>query len=380
MQITQDGFIFDRVNDKINQLEDSFMSIYGSDIDLSPDSPDGQIIGLLAQLRIDVAEIASMAISAIDPDTASGHWQEINAAYAGIKRKSASYSYLREVILTGEAGAFIPNGSSVLDSNKNRWILVGNITLNEQGSAQADFRSEKLGKYYVPANTELKIETIVLGWLKAVSQNTADLGEDEETDPQLRARAYRSRSKPAQNSVEAVEANVRDVVDVSNCLVLENVTNTVDKNDVPPHSINVIVEGGKDEVIAKAIYDHKSAGCGMMGSVSIAYQPETGLAVPILFDRPKMIDCAAYIEIERLEAFSEVDIEQIKRNIAHSIFQIGQDVHLTRLFTPINRVEGFVVTQLKIGLKGQTLEAKDIAIGVRDKAQFAIRDIDVVIV
>ena len=380
MEITKTGFEFVRLNDTIAQLEDQFRAIYGQDINIDPDTPDGQMIGLLAQLRIDISEFASAAINAIDPDTASGHWQEINAAYAGIKRKVASYSYLRSVILTGDANSFIPNGATVLDSNKKRWVQVGNITLNPMGSARADYRSENLGIHNVPANTELTIETIVLGWQKAVTDGVSEAGAEEETDAQLRARAYRSRSKPAQNSVEAVEANVRDVQDVTEVVCLENSTNSTDTNELPPHSINVVVEGGNDKDIAKAIYDHKSAGCDMMGNVEITHQPQTGLPVKIRFDRPQIIDCGVYLEIRRLGHFAQVDTEAIKTALTNETFSIGEDMILSRLYTPINTIQGFRVNKLEIGKLGDPYQTQDIDINIRSKARLQKQNIDMVLI
>ncbi len=377
MEITQYGFEFVRLNETLSQLEEAFRQIYGQDINIAPDTPDGQVIGLLAQLRIDIAEFASAAIHAIDPDTARGHWQEINAAYAGIKRKSAAHSYLREVILTGDAGAFIPNGATVLDNHKNRWVLVGDVTLNAQGSARADFRSEYLGVYELGADQPLSIETIVLGWHKAITDLAAQIGAEEETDASLRARAYRSRARPAQNSIEAVEANVRDLPDVSEVVCLENITNIMDINDLPPHSVNVIVTGGDDQAIAKAIYEHKSAGCDMKGEVEYLYKPETGLPVTIRFDRPQIVDCKIKLEIKRLENFKEVDIEAVKTALSKELFNIGEDVIWSRLFSPINMVQGFRVNKLEIGIN--TLASEDIPIGVRQKARFQKQNIEVVL-
>ena len=48
LTVTDKGIMTESLNDIINRLESKFKEIYGDDIDLSPDTPDGQIIAELA--------------------------------------------------------------------------------------------------------------------------------------------------------------------------------------------------------------------------------------------------------------------------------------------------------------------------------------------
>ncbi|WP_432212778.1 hypothetical protein, partial [Pseudomonas aeruginosa] len=96
-QLTDKGYVGQRLDSILEELDRGFRAIYGNDIDLAPDSPDGQMLGLIAQIRADLEELGEAIYRALDPDHASGAWLEQRAAYAGLLRRRARYSYLRGV-------------------------------------------------------------------------------------------------------------------------------------------------------------------------------------------------------------------------------------------------------------------------------------------
>lgn len=337
------------------------------------------MLGLIAQIRADLEELGEVTYRALDPDHASGAWLEQRVAYAGLTRRQARYSYLRGVALTGRAGTLIPAGSVLRDINRGRWLLVADITLGTDGSARADLRSELLGAFNLPANSALTIETLVLGWDTATSLAAAEVGAEEETDPELRARFYRSRSRPAQNSLDGLVAALLQLADVRQVVGLENTGSTADADGVPGHSLNLIVDGGEEQAIAQAIFLRKPAGTGLMGQQSRTVVDGQGVSRLIRFDRPAMVDCKAFVQLRRDADFTAIDVAAIKAQLAQLDFRIGQDVQLSRLYSPINTVQGFWVEQLKIGRRSGALAADNIVIGVRERARFAQADIEVVV-
>ena len=87
---------------------------------------------------------------------------------------------------------------------------------------------------------------------------------------------------------------------------MENWTDLSDVNGVPGHSINVIVDGGVDEAIARVVFDRKPAGTGMLGNTQVSLTDSRGRVRLVRFDRPAMVDCAAYIEVRRKENFAAI--------------------------------------------------------------------------
>ncbi|BBE09472.1 Uncharacterized protein MCB1EB_1311 [Mycoavidus cysteinexigens] len=378
-QLTEQGFIIERLDANLAQLDAGFRTIYGADINTEPDSPDGQIIGLIAQIKTDLEELAESIYKALDPEAASGVWLEQRVAYAGLTRRQARHSYLRNTILTGEPGTSIPAGAALTDPHHRRWIVVTDTTLNENGSAHADLRSEALGAFPLPAHTELTLETLFLGWRSAQSSQAAEAGEEEETDAELRRRFFISRAKAAQNSVDGMIVKLLQLADVRQAVCLENNTDRTDTNGVPAHSLNIIVEGGSDAEIAQVIFENKTAGTGLRGAVQTHILDNKGMTRSIRFDRPAVIACAAYLEVRRNAHFTAVDVEAIKATLTKTAFSIGETVLLSRLYSPINTVQGFWVETLNIGRRCTPLAANNIEIGVREMARFAANDIEVVV-
>lgn len=374
--LTETGIQIERLNDIVKRFEDGFKQIYGQNIDLSPNTPDGQMVGILAQIKMDIEELAENVYRQLDPDVATGAWLEQRVAYAGLMRRGASYSYLRSVILTGEPNTHLYAGIVVSDQNKVRWVLTTDIQLDSNGSGRADFRSEQLGSFNLAKNTTLTIETVTLGLTNAVTFENAEVGVEEETDTQLRERFLFSRTKNAQNSAEAITAKIAALPDVKQVRVLENNTAQRDALGVEPHSIDVIVYGGNDEEIANVIYQNKGAGVGLQGN-TLANLKKDGEMRPIRFDKVSLVDIQVSMRCVRYEDFTEIDKDQIKKLLANQSFKIGQTVSLSRLYSPINQVGGFWVKELKIARKGQQLKAENVALQPRELARIMESDITI---
>nr|DAS95355.1 MAG TPA: Baseplate J like protein [Caudoviricetes sp.] len=374
--LTEAGIQIERLGDIVKRFEDSLKQIYGQNIDLSPNTPDGQMVGIFAQIKMDIEELAENVYRQLDPDVATGAWLEQRVAYAGLMRRGASYSYLRSVILTGEPNTHLYAGIVVSDQNKVRWVLTSDIQLDGNGSGRADFRSEQLGSFNLAKNSTLTIETVTLGLINAVTFENAEVGEEEETDTQLRERFLFSRTKNAQNSADAIQSKISGLPDVRQVKVLENNTKQRDKYGVEPNSLNVVVDGGTDEQIARVIYENKGAGVGLQGSTE-KILTVNGERRTLRFDRVTPVDVQVSMRCVRYEDFTEVDKDEIKRLLSIQKLEIGQNLSLSRLYSPINQVGGFWVKELKIGRKGQTLKAENVIIQPRELARILASDITI---
>ena len=374
--LTEEGIKIERLDSIVSTLENGLRQIYGQNIDLAPNTPDGQVVGLLAQIRMDFEELAENVYRQLDPDVATGAWLEQRVAYAGLMRRGANYSYLRSVALTGEPNTRLYSGIVVSDTHKVRWVLVSDVTLDSNGSARADFRSEQLGAFNLAKNTNLTIETITLGLISATTQEDAEIGIEEETDTQLRERFLFSRTKNAQNSAEAINAKIAALPDVKHVRVLENNTGQRDSFGVESHSINVIVNGGDSADIADVIYQNKGAGVGLQGDTQVTLQRDNEQRV-IKFDRAAMVDIQISMRCVRYEDFTQINKSEITEQLAKQVFNIGQAVSLSRLYSPINQVGGFWVKELKIARKGQQLKAENVVVQPREIARILPSDVTI---
>lgn len=378
--VTTTGYVADRLDDIFSGLVTKFKGIYGDDILTDPDDPDGQMIGIFSQMRADVENVIELVYQANDPDNATGAWLEQKVAFAGLTRRGASYSVNEDVRLSGAAGAEIPSGSIVRDGSGVQWVLQANVRLDGSGSALSDFRSSEPGQFSVDAGIKLDIVTVVSGWSGAETTQASTPGENEETDPELLVRFYKSRARASSNCVDGTLADIGGLTGVTDAVALENKGSETDNNGVLAHSVNYIVEGGSNIEIAKAIYDNWP-GTGLQGDIAVNVTRRSGKTVTVNFDRPDYVDVAALVKVGRRKSFTYVDEEKIQELVAGMAFPTGEYVYTSDVSKVVNSVTGVYVREILLARKGDTPgEIRAITVSAREKARFQINDIDVQII
>lgn len=120
------GLNLQQLADIVTELENGFKAIYGSDINVGANSPDGQMINLFAQAKIDILDCISQVYNSFSPTSAIGVALDQRCALNGVVRKGATKTTTnvtvttdREVSLLGlSAGAGTPFTSKDLAGNK----------------------------------------------------------------------------------------------------------------------------------------------------------------------------------------------------------------------------------------------------------------------
>ena len=115
-------------------------------------------------------------------------------------------------------------------------------------------------------------------------------GREAQTDVELR-QAYIAKSALRSNTmVDSVVAEILNtVVGIETVSGFENDTDFVNDRQMPPHSIEFVVEGGEDSEIASAILRKKAGGIQTYGSVVVDVPGKYGDSIPIKFNRPTYI-------------------------------------------------------------------------------------------
>ncbi|MBF6986072.1 hypothetical protein [Pasteurella multocida] len=89
------------------------------------------------------------------------------------------------------------------------------------------------------------------------------------------------------------------------------------------------------------------------------------------------VDVHISMTLVRYEDFTEIDKDEVKRMLSNLKFKIGEDVSLSRLYSPINTVGGFWVKSLKIGKSSGVLNAENIIIQPRELARIQRENIQI---
>lgn len=245
------------------------------DLRTAPGTPGGQLVDLLtAEIAARNAEI-SYIVNQISPYTARGIHLDRLAQLYGIDRKISEPTVVT-CTCRGLRGTVIPYGAIVQDTlgNQLRQSTVGGLTIGANGTVTGPFSTIEHGAIEIGAHTVTKIVTVIAGWDAVDNDAAGSTGRATEPDGELYNRMTQSYAINAHGSVKNIEANLAELDGVLDVVVLENYTNkTIIKYSVSlgPHSIACCIVGGKDDDIAKVLFQRKDLGCDTMGETQVTY-------------------------------------------------------------------------------------------------------------
>ena len=309
-QITAQGIEIESIEEIIENIKQGFYNIYGEGVTFESDSPDGQLINIFAQAKRDILEYAVNIYNSFDPDQAIGNTLNERCALNGVVRKSATYTIIPIAVttkantvvnLTGLDKAQVEsNAFTVSDNIGNSFYLIESrtiVTSDSEATNILSFRAVNLGQVDVAINTVKAIVTPITG-VKSVNNPYTEIiiGQNEESDEDLRTRRAKAVGYTIAGSREVIQASLRDLENVSEVEVYENKSDTTDEDGIPSHSIWVIIDGGADDKIASCIFLRLNDGCGMKGTEVVNVETIYGNEQEIRFDRP--IDEDLYIRFE----------------------------------------------------------------------------------
>nr|DAT28360.1 MAG TPA: Baseplate J like protein [Caudoviricetes sp.]DAY39220.1 MAG TPA: Baseplate J like protein [Caudoviricetes sp.] len=373
MRVSENRIIIDELETIKERLENGFKAIYGENLELSSSTPDGQMIGLFGEALSEVNQVLTFITQMLDPYLATGEWLDQRVAYAGLLRKTADYSRANSVTIHGASGTIIKKGTILKDKNSNLWVTDYEVTLGAEGSKAVSITSQETGAFILNEQDELEMQEIILGVDRIVAAQNSILGADEESDGDLLLRFMQSHSINNNDERQGLESYLLNLKGVKQCKVLENYTNQTDANGVEPHSLNAIVLGGDDTAIGEAILRKKIGGCGVQGQTKLEIE-FLGAKREVKFDRPTQINPRIFLRIKRTEGITDINTDKIKELLSNHVFNIGEDVYISRLYSIINDVKGFEVTQFKIN-GGQSLP-----VAMREICVINKNDIDLAVV
>jgi uncharacterized phage protein gp47/JayE len=356
------GLELKRLNEIKDDLETAFRNIYGQDINLDQNTPDGQLIGILSQACIDLRELLQGIYNSFDPDKAIGTTLDARVAINGLIRKGGTYTYVpitiiadRVLSLSGLDTVSADEAFCISDNQGTLFVLQQGIVFNQPGEIIASFRAKEIGAIEILPNTITTAISIVLGIVSINNPSTASVkGSNEETDAQLRVRRQKSFALASAGYPYSLISALLALTDVGYVRVYENLTNNTDIDAIAPHSIWVIVEGGNNTEIAQAIYENRTAGSGMKGSISVDIVQVDGTIFTVQFDTT--ITQPLYIELTLSTTAGVIDIEYLKNElIKRLVLDIYSSIDATDLIVQTKEIyPKALVTLSKVSRDGLT--------------------------
>jgi hypothetical protein len=286
-QIDSTGIQTKALNDIISSLQDSWKAIFGSDVNLDTNSPDGQLIYNIALIIMDSVNLLVEDYDSKDPDQAVGVALDGVSQLCGITRKGGTYTQVNISVVTTQALNLVGQDGTnpfTITDGQNQFQLVASTSLIS-GTNTLLFRSVNIGDVQIALNTLTTVLTPVLG-VASVNNPTVPTqqGTDQETDGAYRLRRQASVALPAQNAMDGLRGALLQLNDVVDALVLENTGSGTNGDGIPGHGIWVIVEGGTGAEVSQLIYLYRPAGIPMAGAISVNVSQEDGSTFVVNYD------------------------------------------------------------------------------------------------
>jgi uncharacterized phage protein gp47/JayE len=295
MPLTAQGYVALTVADYVAALNTAVLTNVDGGLDLDPDQPLGQLIGIVAETYAELDEAVATIYNMLNPAAAEGNFLDNLAAISGTKRTVAQYAKVTaqatlNASTTLSAGAV----ASVANQPANRWVLMADIT-NSGGSPAAIsgvWRSETPGAFVANASTLTVIATPSIGWTAINNTDASTGGSDTETDTELRITRDAELAGEGSSDIDAIRAKVLAVVTAAypagNVFVFENDTLVTDANGLPGKAFRVVVWDNNlaaNVDIANAIWTAKPAGILAYGGTAVNITDSSGNTQTVSFDR-----------------------------------------------------------------------------------------------
>lgn len=332
----------------LSQYTTLFQRIYGSDIDVSSSSPDGQLINEFIQSVLDVEDLLTQINNMFDPDNAIGVILDQRVAINGIQRQAGTFTITNITIVTSQSVNLYGIDQSiqpiytVSDSAGNLWELVTTQLGVLAGTHVFAFQAANPGALLTVPNTITVQVTIVLGVVSVNNPTTyTTLGLNEESDANLKLRRQKSVSLASQGYRAGLLAALLNINGVTSAFIYENDTSATDLDGVPGHSIWVIVSGSaSNTAIAMAIYQKRNAGCGMFGQTSYNIVQVDGTSFTVFWDFVIPQNLFIAFTATSINGTTQPNIAAILAGLP-TVFAPGvfQEVNITALGTAVQTID-----------------------------------------
>lgn len=174
-------------------------------------------------------------------------------------------------------------------ASSNTMVLSENLT-TETVASVITFATVDYGDIVIPNGVITKIVKTVAGLQAVENVGSYVAGRLTETDVEMRQsyidKIYSRSSAMLESIKSAILENVQGVLSVA---PYENDTNETDSMGRPPHSVEIVVDGGNATEIAQQILNTKAGGISTYGDVETVLHGVYGEDITVRFNRPAYV-------------------------------------------------------------------------------------------
>lgn len=362
--IEDTGVVVPDTADTQAQVEQEWRDVFGQDLVVTQNTPQGLLIAAEVTGRQNVARNNAKLANQINPDQAGGVFLDAIWALTGGARRAASFSTIAGAVLSGVPGTVVPAGSRAQTTAGDYFATASAVTIGAGGTVAVGFIAETSGPVAAAAGTLTGVVSAVLGWESVTNPNAAVLGVLEESDAAARIRRRQTLALQGVALPEAITSGLMDTAGVRSLQFRENpsaVAAVIDTINMDPHAIYVCVDGGKDADVAAALLAKKSLGAPMMGGTTVNVVGSSGQTYAVKFDRPTPVPILARVTVRNVSAIGDPTtlVQNAILDYAAGLmdgeagFTVGNSVSPFELAGAIGvRAPGLYVQKLELSLSG----------------------------
>ena len=374
--------------------------IYGVDINLASDTPDGEMMNIFLQAVLDLEDLLVQINNMFDPDNAVGVILDQRCAINGIQRQPGTFTVTNITLVTTQSVNLYGLDQSaqpiftVADNAGNRWQLQTTQLAVTIGTNVFSFQAATPGANLTVPNSITVPVTIVLGVSSINNPSTyTTLGVNEESDAAFKIRRQKSVSLSSQGYLQGLLAALENIPGVTSASVYENNTGSPDGISTDPayplgtpgHTIWAIVAGtvavplapawsalitysygaiassggtnyiswqngnlnhltsdptywGVYNPVAEAIYAKRNAGAGMRGETTYTITQIDGSFFTIFYDVVTQEILFVSFTVTSLDGVNPPNIAAIRAGLVNT-YGVNQEVNINMLSTLVQTID-----------------------------------------
>lgn len=379
--LSREGFVpltYDEISNRIK----SRLEAFSPGIDLSPEAPDGHLVGIFTFELAQVWTELNSVYNSYNPNSAVGDSLRNLGLLSGLPLGAATRS-VATIDLIGTTGTIVPIGSVVSDAKGNEFTTTNVATIPASVQAIATLS----GPTNVDAGTLVNIDSPVSGWTSISQPVNGRVGTVAQTETQYRNLRNRTVLRNYTAITDVIKARLLEVLGIDQVAILNN-DSAVDTlpDGTPTNTIHVTVGEVHPDVtdydIGQVILSTKGLGCPTYGSTTVVVKDVQGNDHSISFSKATALPIFMDIEILFLDGDYAGAEENIRNDLLNHINSLDtdEDVVWSRLFGIITPYSKAQVNKLELSINGTTYNAANIVVGATEYASTLLGNINITVV
>lgn len=217
-------------------------------------------------------------------------------------------------------------------------------TYNDVGVVSQTYKSQEASP-----NSLTRIRSSVVGWRSVSNPFTIAESQGIETDYDFKKRINLIVGSYVA-TWDAMYARLFAVKGVKFVNIRENYLSQ-SSSQITNNGVAITVLGGDDAEIAKTIFEVVPMGIATSGTVELPVVDIVGNQHIVKFSRPKVAKLKLKLSLSLEPDFPSNGKQLIKQALVDYFnnLRVGESVKISRLYSPINKIQGFGVNSLQIG-------------------------------